>query len=77
MIRVLQLGFTQNLGGIEMIIMNIYRNIDRNKIQFDFIDDCGGIYFKNEILQMGGRVIPIPTRRHRWKNPRWQDRLYQ
>ena len=46
MIRVLQLGFTQNLGGIEMIIMNIYRNIDRNKIQFDFIDDCGEIYFK-------------------------------
>lgn len=66
MIRVLQLGFTQNLGGIEMIIMNIYRNIDRNKIQFDFIDDCGGIYFKNEILQMGGRVIPIPTRRENY-----------
>lgn len=63
MIRVLQVGFTQNLGGIEMIIMNIYRNIDRTKVQFDFIDDCGGIYYSNEIQNMGGRIIKLPTRR--------------
>ena len=32
MIKVLQVGFTSNLGGIEMLIMNIYRNINREKI---------------------------------------------
>ena len=45
MIKVLQVGFTSNLGGIEMLIMNIYRNINREKIQFDFLDDCHGIYY--------------------------------
>ena len=63
MIRVLQVGFTGNLGGIEMLIMNVYRNIDREKIQFDFIDDCNGIYFEKEIKEFGGKIIKIPTRR--------------
>ena len=26
-------------GGVESVVMNYYRNIDRNKIQFDFICD--------------------------------------
>lgn len=65
-IRILQTGFTQNRGGIEVIIMNIYRNIDRGKVQFDFLDDCKGIYFKEEIEAMGGRVISIPTRRENY-----------
>ena len=35
-IRVLHWGMLGGLGGIEIFIMNIYRNIDRSKIQFDF-----------------------------------------
>ena len=65
-IRILQTSFTHNLGGIEMIIMNIYRHIDRDKIQFDFIDDCGGIYYKEEIEKLGGRIIKLPTRRENY-----------
>lgn len=63
MIKVLQVGFTSNLGGIEMLIMNIYRNINREKIQFDFLDDCHGIYYADEIELLGGKIIKIPTRR--------------
>lgn len=63
LIRILQTSFTSNLGGIEMIIMNIYRNIDRSKIQFDFVDDCGGIYYADEIQRMGGHIVKVPTRR--------------
>ena len=37
--RVLICGLTENKGGIESYIMNIYRNIDRRKLQFDFL--CG------------------------------------
>lgn len=66
MIRILQVGFTQNLGGIEMIIMNIYRNIDRSKVQFDFVDDCNGIYYSEEIERMGGNIIKLPTRRQNY-----------
>ena len=39
MIRVLQIGLTSNIGGTETFIMNLYRNIDREKIQFDFLVD--------------------------------------
>ena len=36
--RILQVGMTSNYGGIEAFIMNVYRNIDRKKYQFDFIN---------------------------------------
>lgn len=64
--RILHIGLTGNLGGIEVFAMNIYRNIDCSKIQFDFLDDCHGIYFKDEIEKMGGKIIPIPTRRENY-----------
>ena len=35
--RVLQIIAELGNGGVESMIMNIYRNIDRNKVQFDFI----------------------------------------
>ncbi len=38
--------------------MNIYRQIDRSKVQFDFActKDGGGANFENEINELGGRV---------------------
>ena len=35
--RVLQVLGSLQRGGAETLVMNIYRNIDRKKIQFDFI----------------------------------------
>lgn len=48
-------------GGVESVVMNYYRNIDRNKIQFDFIcdEDSTDIPYE-EIEALGGRVILIP-----------------
>ena len=48
-------------GGVEAVVMNYYKNIDRSKIQFDFIcdDDSTNIPYK-EIESLGGRVILIP-----------------
>ena len=37
MIRVLQVTGVMNRGGAETMIMNLYRKIDRTKIQFDFV----------------------------------------
>ena len=37
MLRVLHVLGALDMGGIENFLMNIYRNIDRNKIQFDFV----------------------------------------
>ncbi|NLZ94390.1 MAG: glycosyltransferase family 1 protein [Bacteroidales bacterium] len=48
-------------GGVESVVMNYYRHIDRTKIQFDFIcdDDSTNIPYE-EIDSLGGRVILIP-----------------
>lgn len=49
-----------DVGGAETLLMNIYRNIDRSKYQFDFIvhaEDEG--YYDSEIKKLGGRVIKI------------------
>lgn len=48
-------------GGVESVVMNYYRNIDRSKIQFDFIcdNDSTDIPMK-EINELGGKVILIP-----------------
>lgn len=48
-------------GGVESVVMNYYRNIDRNKIQFDFFcdEDSTNIPYE-EIENLGGKVILIP-----------------
>lgn len=49
-------------GGVEVVIMNYYRHIDRSKIQFDFICDSDSTNIPyEEIKQLGGKVIIIPS----------------
>lgn len=61
MIRVLQIVRVMNRGGIECFLMNLYRNIDRENIQFDFLVqvDVEGA-FDREILRLGGKIYHIP-----------------
>lgn len=59
--RVLQVFTILNRGGAESMIMNYYRNIDRSKIQFDFLvhrPQRGA--FEDEIEELGGRVFKLP-----------------
>ncbi|WML51589.1 glycosyltransferase family 1 protein [Neobacillus sp. PS3-12] len=60
--RVLHIVSTMDRGGAETLIMNIYRNIDRKKIQFNFITHtpmkCD---FEDEIIALGGRIFKIPS----------------
>lgn len=69
MIRVLHILHGMDCGGTETMIMNYYRKIDRNKLQFDFLlttpKHCD---YENEILRMGGRIYRIPrlTKRKPW-----------
>lgn len=61
MVRILQVMGGMNRRGAESFIMNIYRKIDRSKVQFDFL-----VYsdekqdFEDEIVSLGGRVIHMP-----------------
>lgn len=56
-IRILQVVTTMNRGGLETMLMNYYRHIDRSKVQFDFLvhRDFEADYDK-EILSLGGRI---------------------
>ena len=35
-IRVAQMMTDMNYGGVEMVVMNYYRHMDRSRVQFDF-----------------------------------------
>lgn len=58
-IRILIIGMHDKIGGVETFLMNYYRNIDRNKVQFDFISIYDKLCFENEIKSLGGRVYRI------------------
>lgn len=60
--RVLHIVGGMNRGGAETMIMNIYRALDRNVLQFDFIthrqDVCD---YDEEIRRLGGRIFYVPS----------------
>lgn len=60
MLRVLHIVGKMDMGGQETFIMNLYRNIDRSRIQFDFIVHTNDKqFYEDEILNLGGKVYHI------------------
>lgn len=58
--RILQVNYRMNIGGIESFLMNIYRNIDREKYQFVFLTYYSDKFdFEDEIKELGGEIIRI------------------
>ena len=56
-IRILHVLGSTNLGGAESRIMDLYRHIDREKIQFDFlVHSTKEGFFEPEIKRMGGNI---------------------
>ncbi len=61
-IRILHVLGSTNLGGAESRIMDLYRHIDREKIQFDFlVHSSKEGFFEPEIKQMGGNIYYLPS----------------
>lgn len=60
-IRVAHIMGKMAAGGVESAVMNYYRNIDRQKVQFDFIiDEDSTIVPYEEIESLGGNVYKVP-----------------
>lgn len=61
MIRILHVFHGMNCGGAETMVMNLYRHIDRSKIQFDFLvrvrTKC---FYDDEIKELGGNIYYVP-----------------
>lgn len=52
-------------GGVEQVVMNYYRNIDRARVQFDFlVDSDSTLVPREEIESLGGRVFIVPPYQH-------------
>lgn len=63
--RILHVVTTMDFGGVETLLMSIYRSIDRSRIQFDFL--CHNrieAKFTDEILRLGGRMYCLHGPRH-------------
>lgn len=61
-VRVLQVVHKMHYAGAETLLMRIYRNIDRAKVQFDFLvhtDQPG--HYDDEIRDLGGKIIFMPV----------------
>ena len=56
-IRVLHILQRMEAGGTQALLMNIYRNIDRTKVQFDFLVEYPTKeFYDDEIISMGGKI---------------------
>lgn len=61
--RVLYYGLSNNKGGIEVVALNIFNNINRKNIMFDFLICGENIAFEKEIQELGGTIYKITKRR--------------
>ena len=60
-IRVLQEDAVLEAAGIEALLMNVYRHIDREKIQFDFmVHRPEHAFYDDEVESLGGRIYKTP-----------------
>lgn len=61
MLRVAMVMGKMSGGGVEAVVMNYYRNIDRSRVQFDFlVDEDSRLVPRDEIEALGGRVFDVP-----------------
>ena len=60
-IRILHIVTYMGRGGLETMIMNYYRNIDRSKVQFDFLTHRQERWdYDDEIEKLGGKIYRLP-----------------
>ena len=59
--RVLQVVTTMNRGGLETMLMNYYRHVDRERVQFDFLEHRKEhSAYDDEIESLGGKIYRLP-----------------
>ena len=63
-INVLQIGMTRNIGGMEVYLINQLRELDPEKVHYDFLNitDEYPIAYQAEIIDKGSKVYGVPSR---------------
>lgn len=79
-IRVLQVLGGLEAGGAETFVMNLYRKIDKSRVQFDFVKHIThkGV-FEDEIHQMGGKIYQCPryTGKNHFAYCKWWNNFFE
>lgn len=73
-IRILHVLTAMNRAGTETMLMNLYRAIDRDKIQFDFaVTTTEHCDYDDEITTLGGKIIRYPryTGKNHFSYKKW------
>lgn len=67
-VKILQIGMTRNLGGLETYLMQQFNHIDKEKVTYDFVNITSEheIVFANKIRKAGAKIFDICSRH---KNP--------
>lgn len=66
--KVLQIGLSPNLGGIETCIMGYYKELVNKDVQFDFISMYDSLACEDEIKRLGGEIFFLSNVKHNpWK----------
>ena len=62
--KVLQIGLTDNIGGMETYLIEQYRHLNRSLITYDFVNITSEkpLAFEDEIKQKGDTIYAIPSR---------------
>uniref|UniRef100_UPI0040577249 glycosyltransferase family 1 protein n=1 Tax=Agathobacter sp. TaxID=2021311 RepID=UPI0040577249 len=61
--KILVFGMTENPGGMESVIVNYYRAINKEEYQFDFLcNSYEKIAYEDELIALGGKAFHFPAR---------------
>lgn len=61
--RILVVGYTDNPGGVETLLLNILKTMDSSKVAFDFLVNSDEVAFERKLLSYGSRIFRITPRR--------------
>lgn len=60
--KILYVGVSNNLGGIETFVINTFRQIEHRDIQVDFLKYSSSICFEDEIIKNGSKTFQLSAR---------------
>ena len=78
-LRILQVLTAMNRAGAETMLMNLYRAVDRDRVQFDFaVSATARCDYDDEIESLGGRIIRYPryTGKNHFAYKKWWNGFF-
>lgn len=80
MLRILHVIGSMDVGGAETFLMNLYRNMKRQQVQFDFVVHTSKkMFYEDEIKELGGFIYRAPEIKgyNFYTYRKWWKRFYQ